>query len=215
MSFYHEQYLPYDPRRKIAWKAISAYLMLFIGNQKSILELGAGYCECINSLRAKEKTAVDIWSGFRQFADADVATVVQDLRIGLGKLKKRQYDVIIASNFLEHLMMKEATHLLDECHNCLKKNGRIILIQPNFRYAFKHYFDDYTHQTIYTDKSLGALLMSTGFSVFHQEPRFLPLTFKTRLPVWQWLIAGYLYSPWRPLAGQMLLIAEKDVRHVE
>ena len=42
------------------------------------------------------------------------------------------------------------------------------------------------------------------------EPRFLPYSMReSRLPVKPWLVRAYLRSPIRPLAGQMLLVAEK------
>ena len=39
------------------------------------------------------------------------------------------------------------------------------------------------------------------------RPRFLPLTVKSRLPVWPFLIGAYLASPVKPLGKQMLLVA--------
>jgi hypothetical protein len=40
------------------------------------------------------------------------------------------------------------------------------------------------------------------------EPRFLPFSMKSRLPKVGWLVSLYLALPWRPLAGQFLLVAE-------
>ena len=42
------------------------------------------------------------------------------------------------------------------------------------------------------------------------KPRFLPLTIKSRLPVWPALIRAYLASPIKPLAKQMFVRAEVD-----
>ena len=87
----------------------------------------------------------------------------------------------------------------------LRPGGRVLLLQPNFRLAPRRYFDDYTHRTIFTDQSLRDYLTSRSFSVDRCEPRFLPLTMKSRLSGGHRLVPLYLRLPLRPLAGQMLL----------
>ena len=92
----------------------------------------------------------------------------------------------------------------------LRRGGRLIVMQPNFRYAYRHYFDDYTHRSTFTHVSLANLLRSKGLRMLRVEPRFLPYSMReSRLPVKPWLVRAYLRSPIRPLAGQMLLVAEK------
>ena len=80
-------------------------------------------------------------------------------------------------------------------------------MQPNFRLRPREYFDDYTHRTIFTDRSLGDFLTASGFAVEHVERRFLPLTMKSRLSFGHALVPLYLRLPYRPLAGQMLVVA--------
>ena len=116
----------------------------------------------------------------------------------------------MASNLLEHLKMEEARKLLDRCHKLLNRHGKLILIQPNFKYSFRHYFDDYTHKTVFTDVSLRTIVEKARFSIIRLEPKFMPLTMKSRLPKWRFLIRLYFYLPIRLLAGQMLLIAQKN-----
>ena len=38
----------------------------------------------------------------------------------------------------------------------------------------------------------------------------MPFSMKSRLPVAEWLVRLYLALPFRPLAGQFLVIAEKQ-----
>ena len=100
--------------------------------------------------------------------------------------------------------------VVDDLCRLLKAEGRLIVIQPNFRYASKQYFDDYTHRSTFTHVSLANLLRSKGLRMLRVEPRFLPYSMReSRLPVKPWLVRAYLRSPIRPLAGQMLLVAEK------
>ena len=48
------------------------------------------------------------------------------------------------------------------------------------------------------------------------QPRFLPLTMKSRGSALTFLVPWYLRSPVKPLAGQMLLIATPErAAHVE
>ena len=79
------------------------------------------------------------------------------------------------------------------------------------RYAAlpRRYFDDYTHRTAYTDNGFRDFLRAHGWKTVHSEPRFMPFTLKSRLPAAGWLVRLYLASPFRPLAGQFLVVAEK------
>ena len=84
-------------------------------------------------------------------------------------------------------------------------------MQPNFRYAWRAYFDDYTHRSVFTDVSLPALLRAQGFSIDLVQPRFMPYSMRgSRLPITPWLVRPYLRSPLKPMAGQMLIVATKD-----
>ena len=55
--------------------------------------------------------------------------------------------------------------------------------------------------------SLCDFLEAHGFEVIDCQPRFLPLTIKSRLPVSPTLIRLYLASPLKPMGKQMLVRA--------
>jgi len=95
--------------------------------------------------------------------------------------------------------------LLDQLQHKLRPGGTLNLLQPNFRFAYREYFDDYTHVTIYSDRSLCDFLEAHGFRVIECRPRFLPLTVKSRWPVSPLLIQLYLLSPWKVMGKQMLV----------
>ncbi len=194
--------------RDQAWKSIGAYLQRYIPVDGAVLDLGAGYCSFINNVRAQEKFAVDIFPGFSSYANSDVKT-----RVGtctdLSAFAPRQFHVVFASNLLEHLTPGATQEVLKEVRRVLKPGGCFILLQPNFRYAFRTYFDDFTHVQIFTHVGLADLLTAGGYRVEIIKPRFLPFSFKSRLPTWGWLVKLYLHLPFRPLAKQMLLVARK------
>jgi hypothetical protein len=91
----------------------------------------------------------------------------------------------------------------------MKLGATLTIVQPNFKYCAREYFDDYTHVTIYTAQSLCDLLSANGFRIARCVPRFMPLTLKGRLPVQPWLIRLYLSSPVKPMAKQMLVTASR------
>jgi SAM-dependent methyltransferase len=148
-----------------------------------------------------------ISGGFNVFP-TDIEAIVGDAT-DLSGFADGDFATVIASNFLEHLEHDAIDALLDDVARVLRTGGRLILIQPNFRLDQKRYFDDYTHRTIWTDTSLTDLLVAHGFRIERCEPRFLPLTMKSRLSFGHRLVPAYLRLPFRPLAGQMLVVAER------
>jgi hypothetical protein len=102
---------------------------------------------------------------------------------------------------------------MGEVKRVLKNKGKIILMQPNYRLAYKTYFDDPTHKKVFSDSALESFLINYGFKIVLKKPRFLPFSLNSRpsiIPVFPWLIRAYLYSPFKPFAGQMLFVAEKE-----
>jgi ubiquinone/menaquinone biosynthesis C-methylase UbiE len=117
-------------------------------------------------------------------------------------------DFVLASNFFEHLTQNDFAIILEQLRVKLKPGGTLTIVQPNFRFAYREYFDDYTHISIYTDRSIMDFLTLNGFSVIECIPRFLPLTLKSRIPVLPILISLYLAFPFKPLGKQMLVRAK-------
>ena len=204
-SCYYQSRFACDPERVGVWRAICGYLQRFIPPEACVLDLGAGYCSFINQVSAAEKHALDISPGFVQFAHSDVQTHVGSCD-DLSVFQSYYFDVVFASNLLEHLTHRAVTDTLSEVRRVLKPSGRFIVIQPNFRYCYREYFDDYTHLQVFTHVALADLLSSNGFDIERVEPRFLPFSFKSRLPKWPWIVRLYMRLPVRPLAKQMLVI---------
>lgn len=210
MTSYHRAHLVHDPKRETVWKAIARHLASNVRKDAHVLELGAGYCYWINNVEAARRIAVDQWSELPAHAAPGVEALVADISQGLPSLSDRSFDVVLASNLLEHFSPDAAAVVVDTVARLLRPGGRLIVIQPNFRYAWRSYFDDYTHRSIFTDVSLPALLRAAGLDIFEVEPRFLPYSMQgTRFPVKAWLIKAYLLSPFKPAAGQMLVIAQR------
>jgi SAM-dependent methyltransferase len=195
-----------DPARDRVWGAICRYLQRYVPEDGAVLDLGAGYCSFVNHIRAATRHALDASPELPRHAGAGVTAHVGRCE-DLSAFANGSLDAVFASNLLEHLEWPSIERTLDEVRRALKTGGRLILLQPNFRYCTSTYFDDYTHRTIFTHVGLADLLASRGFAVERVVPRFLPFSFKSRGPKWGFLVALYLRLPWRPLARQMLLVA--------
>lgn len=210
---YFQSRMKLDLRRKRLWnELINRYFMPLIGKDRTVVELGAGWCDFINSVKASRKVAVDIWPGVVENAAADVEVHISSAT-SLGFLQSKSVDVVFASNLVEHLSQSEFKLMLSEVRRILNSDGRVILLQPNYRLCSKRYFDDYSHVSIWTDVSIADFLRADDWEVLRVMPRFLPLTIKSRLPVIPLLIRIYLLSPIKPMAGQMLVVARKKTNN--
>ena len=206
---YYNSRFSFDKGRNDVWIEVSRYLQKYVNQDASVLDLGAGYCSFINNINSKDKYAIDLFEGFKEYANKDVKTFVGSCT-NLKQFKKNSFEVVFSSNLFEHLTLDEAAKTLKEINRVLKPKGRFIVIQPNFRYCYKNYFDDYTHKTVYTDTSLADLLKSNKFKIIRKEDKFLPFSLKSKLPKSRFLVRIYLNMPFRPLAKQMLIVGEKE-----
>jgi SAM-dependent methyltransferase len=198
-----------DPRRADLWRHLTRYLARFVPKGAAVLELGAGYCFFINQVPAARRVAVDAGPQVRSAAAAGVEAHEGNALTYLHDAPPAAFDFVLASNFLEHLEWRDLDALLPLLFRVLRPGGRLAVIQPNFRIAPRRYFDDYTHRTVFSDVSLGDWLASGGFHITLVTARFLPLTVKSRLGAFSFLVPLYLRLPWRPFAGQMFVLAER------
>jgi SAM-dependent methyltransferase len=198
-----------DPARSEVWRHVAHHLSPWIDADGALLDLAAGYADLTRHAVAARKVAIDINPELATFVGPDVEAVVGDAT-DLDRFADGEFATVFASNFVEHLDHDTIDRLLAGVHRVLAPGGRLILVQPNFRLDPERYFDDYTHRTIWTDRSLPDLVAAAGFPVERVEPRFLPLTMKSRLSFGHKLVPLYLRLPWRPLAGQMLVIARRS-----
>lgn len=204
---YHETRFQHDPRRRRLWQTlVDSVFQKEIPPDAVVLELGAGYGEFINSVKARRRIAVDIWPGMLTHLDKGVEGLVTPVT-KLEGIEDNSVDYAFSSNCFEHITQADLVDCLGQLRSKLKPGARLTIVQPNFKYCYRDYFDDYTHISVYTAQGLSDLLAANGFRVVRRLPRFLPLTIKSRIPVHPLLIRLYLMSPFKPMAGQMLISA--------
>ena len=195
------------------WKVlIDEFLQDYVPPESAVLDIGGGYCEFINQIRAGEKCLIDLNPDSKLFADADVKVLNIDVfNLDNHTSFSEQFDRIFISNFFEHLRNKEElVEIISFCFDALKPSGSLLVIQPNFKYSYKEYYDFIDHQLPITHLSLQELLQTVGFKVDVMIPRFLPFSTKGR-PASPLLLKVYLKLPflWRFLGGQMFVKASK------
>ncbi|MEG4072835.1 methyltransferase domain-containing protein [Microcoleus sp. Pol14C2] len=196
------------------WKVlIDEFLQDYVPPESTVLDIGGGYCEFINQIMAEKKYLIDLNPDSKLFAHPDVKVMNIDiLNFDVQPAFSEKFDRIFISNFFEHLRNKEELiQIILFCFEVLKPGGSLLVVQPNFKYSFKEYYDFIDHQLPITHLSLQELLQTIGFEIDLIIPRFLPFSTKGR-PASPWLLKVYLKLPflWQFLGGQMFVKASKQ-----
>ena len=184
--------------------------MAALDEPTSILEIGAGGCEFINQCGAAEKWAIDCRPDLETRAAGDERVRIG--RIQDVSLKGRRFEAVFMSNFLEHLdAPEEAAEVLAWCRENLNPGGRIGILGPNFRYAWREYFDCCDHRIALTHRSVAEHLAGAGFARIRTIPRTLPFSFRSAFPAAPCLVRLYLRLPilWRFFGKQYFVRAER------
>lgn len=209
-NYYKSRYV-WNEDRAVVWKEIVRYLDEYIPKDGTVLDIGAGYCDFINNVEAKNRIALDYSPDLSMYAKEGI-TQINSSVTDMSKVLNNTVDVVFASNLFEHLTDSELETTMGEVKRVLKKGGRLILMQPNYRLAYKTYFDDHTHKKVFSDTSLETFLLSFDMEIELKKSKFLPFSLKSRpsiIPVIPLLIRAYINSPLKPFAGQMLFVAKK------
>jgi SAM-dependent methyltransferase len=200
-----------DYRRQV-WRVLTEqFFQRLVPPFGTILDLGCGYSEFINVVKAQVKFGMDLNPRVREHLAPEVRFLEQDCS-SRWSLADGQLDVVFTSNFFEHLPDKPTLgRILDEVFRCLKPDGRLIALGPNIKFARGRYWDFWDHYLPLTEASLCEGLVARGFRIELCRDRFLPYTMTTgpRYPLW--MVAVFLRFPllWRLGGVQFLVVARK------
>lgn len=204
-----------DRERKIKarlWKClVNNYLNRFFKEDMSVLDIGCGYCEFINFIKAKKKYGYDIDPFFESFIGPDVEFLLAQRNSSI-PLRDNSIERIFTSNFFEHLYSRsEIVFILKESFRILKGGGKIIIIQPNIELVGYKYWDFFDHIIPLTDKSLIEAMKMVGFRLDYVKRRFLPYATKESKINSDVFLKTYLkFSIFQYVFGkQSLIIGEK------
>jgi len=197
--------------RTEVWKILVPYFSQWLPSSGTILDLGAGYCEFINNVTARERYAMDMNPEIRQRA-AQAVTVLQQNCSEPWSLAEGSLDVVFTSNFLEHLPDKAAVRtVLANAFRCLKPGGRFLAMGPNIKYIPGDYWDFFDHYVELTELSLAEALSTCGYKIEKTVGRFLPYTMSHGRQPPLWALRLYLAIPaaWPIFGKQFLVVSQK------
>jgi SAM-dependent methyltransferase len=198
-------------RRRVWQVLVPKFFQQFVPEGATVLDLGCGYGEFINTVRAKRKIAMDLNPDAKGRLDPGVQFLLQDCS-QTWSVPADELDVVFTSNFFEHLPGKDTLgRTLDQAFRCLKRGGRLIAMGPNYKCVAGRYWDFWDHHLPLTELSLAEGLTIRGFEIERCEPRFLPYTMVGGPEYPLWMLAVYLKFKlfWRLKGEQFLLVARK------
>src|SRR5262249_10643958 len=120
--------------RRCVWRVlVRQFFQKLVPVSGSVLDLGCGYGEFINAVRARQKFAIDLNPNSSAQLSPEVTFYDQDSS-QTWPLPDSCLDVVFTSNFFEHLPDKNTlSRTLQQACRCLKIGGRLIALGPNIR----------------------------------------------------------------------------------
>jgi 2-polyprenyl-3-methyl-5-hydroxy-6-metoxy-1,4-benzoquinol methylase len=194
--------------RQTVWNEIGPFVWERMGRPARVLDPAGGRGEFLNAIAADERWLVDLVDYPHRETAAGVKVVIGDV-LSLD-LPDSYFDGIFVSNLLEHLPSPDAVAgFLGRMRKTLAPGGVLGVMGPNFKYCARDYFDCADHTLALTHVSVEEHLIAAGFEVRENIARFLPFSFRSRLPASARLTRLYLRMPllWRVAGSQFLLLA--------
>ena len=193
--------------RQAVWSEIAPVIHRWMGTPQRVLDPAAGRGEFINAIAATERWAVDTVEYDETVRDPEVKVIVGDARAVA--LPDGYFEGVFVSNLLEHFQTQEEVGaFLQRIRRCMATGARIAILGPNFRYCAREYFDCADHTLALTHVAVEEHLYAAGFELTRSIPRFIPYSFRSRLPQRPWMVRAYLRVPllWRVLGKQFLVV---------
>jgi SAM-dependent methyltransferase len=211
-AVYVRRFAGIERQRAEVWQTLARhYFQRWVKPTDTILDVGAGYCEFINSIAAARKFALDSNPATVEKAAPGV-TVLPMEATQPWPLPSESVNVLFSSNFFEHLPSKQDfAHCLAEAYRVLCPQGLLIALGPNIRFCFDIYWDFVDHHLPLSDRSMVEALEIAGFRSEIVKPRFLPFTMSDRVPYRAFMVRLYLKFPLaqRLWGKQFLVMARK------
>lgn len=210
--------------RRITWEVLAgSFFQEFIFPEDIVLDIGAGDGFFIRNIKAARRIAVDLSPHVLALSNYGIEVVqapATELKSALQNVVEgEKVDVVFMSNFLEHLPNKRMVlDVFAQCYQVLRAGGRLLILQPNIRYAKADYWNYIDHHIALTENSLREALEISGFRISKIIPKFLPYTAKSRLGLFasgkaaRHLVKWYLRLPilWRIFGAQTFIAASID-----
>ena len=200
----------HDGSRGKIWAEIAPFIHRRFGSPERVLDTAGGLGEFIANVPAVDRWAVDI-------VDHGLSSI-PDITVRIAsffdaKIPDNYFDLVFISNLLEHLASPdEVADFLARARSVLRPGGLVVIMGPNFKYTVKEYFDCADHILPLTHIAVAEHLYAAQLDVVETTPKFLPFSFRSRLPSSETLTRMYLHTPpaWKVLGKQFLVAARKN-----
>jgi SAM-dependent methyltransferase len=211
-KIYSVRFSGLEEYRLKVWEILTSHFFSqWILPNHSVLDLGCGYGEFINTVHASRKFAMDLNPTTRARLTSDVQLVEQDCSLPW-PLRDNSLDIVFTSNFFEHLPNKKALKAtLGEANRCLKPGGCLIAVGPNIKFISGEYWDFFDHYLPLTELSLSEAMVMADYRMEKVIPKFLPYTMSqgSRPPLWTLRVFLKVPLLWKVFGRQFLVIGRK------
>ena len=137
-------------------------------SNSKILELGCGRGEFLNefSKLGMNSFGVDV-SDYAINLCKNAEIKVLDITKNPLPYDDNSFDIVFSKSFIEHFYYPE--QIFKDTLRVLKPSGIFINLTPEWNYIYKSFYEDFTHRTPFTKKSLKDIYLITGFSDVNVE----------------------------------------------
>jgi 2-polyprenyl-3-methyl-5-hydroxy-6-metoxy-1,4-benzoquinol methylase len=165
------------------------YSRFFPENKSAnILDIGPGKGEmlsCLNKQGFSNIEAVDISESVADFIEklGYKCSLTNDLVAFLAE-NSNKYDLITICDVVEHIPKDQTLGIMRAVYDALADRGTLIVQVPNMQSMVADIFryDDFTHETGYTERSLAHMLTLCGFTLIQCYGfEFLDKSFKSQI----------------------------------
>jgi SAM-dependent methyltransferase len=128
----------------------------------SILELGCGRGEFLNEFTnlGMKGFGVDI-SGYARDFCKNAEIKVSDITKEQLPYPDNYFDIVYSKSFIEHFYYPEVA--FKEAYRVLKPSGVFVNLTPEWKYFITSFYEDHTHRTPFSKKSLENIHLITDF----------------------------------------------------
>ncbi len=176
LKYYFSEFLPKDITASIIDAGCGNGNLVFW-----LTELG--YSNVIGIDHSKEMIELGKSLNIKNIFQADLFEYLQN--------KKNMYDVIFCRDVLEHFNKQQVFEIFILFYDSLKPGGKIVMQLPN-GYSPNHskiYYNDFTHETLFSETSLKQLSRATGYkSIYVKEITPIPNGIKSGLRYILWIL---------------------------
>ncbi len=146
---------------------------------RTLLELGPGRGEFLHEFAELGFEATGLDSSL--FTDRKFSEAIQvaDLDGQPFPLESNSVDVVFNKSVIEHIHNTDL--FLSEIYRVLKPGGTVIIMTPDWKAQFRHFYDDYTHVQPFTIMGLTDVMKANRF-VIREARTFRQLPFLWRRP---------------------------------